>query len=151
MVKYKIKLTIPTTSYGNIQPEVEVEANSLEEAHAIVSDWIDDMYSKYLNLYINSVPSSVNKKVVTNEQSETVENTTTNNTKKVFKVDEHLTRISNGEIASTPAFKSALLNISATSNSDTLSEIIERIKKSEKLAPEEKTKLTEYATEKIST
>lgn len=147
MVKYKIKLTIPTTSYGNIQPEVEVEANSIEEAHAMVSDWVESMY----DIYLNKVPSNVNKKVVTSEQPNTTENTTTDNTKKVFKVDEHLTRISNGEIASTPAFKSALLNISATSNSDTLSEIIERIKKSEKLAPEEKTKLIEYAAEKITT
>lgn len=42
-----LKATIPVVSYGNIQPEIEVEADTYEEALAIAESRIKDLWSRY--------------------------------------------------------------------------------------------------------
>lgn len=45
--KFVIKATIPTTQYGNLQPEYEVEAESFEEAEKIAMPYIEALWTKY--------------------------------------------------------------------------------------------------------
>lgn len=47
MAKFKIKATIPTASYGNIQPEYEVEALTFEEAESVAMPYIEKLWAKY--------------------------------------------------------------------------------------------------------
>jgi hypothetical protein len=46
---YSIKATIPTGPYANIIPEITVEADTLDEASALVLPHIELLYMKYLN------------------------------------------------------------------------------------------------------
>lgn len=48
--EYTLKATIPTGSYANIQPEITVEAESLEEAHAIVMPHIKGLFQQYSDM-----------------------------------------------------------------------------------------------------
>lgn len=45
--KFKIGATIPTVQYGNIMPEIEVEAESLEQAQAIALPEIEKLWARY--------------------------------------------------------------------------------------------------------
>lgn len=44
-MKYTISATIPTVQYGNMQPSIEVEADSFEEARAIVMPEIQSLWN----------------------------------------------------------------------------------------------------------
>lgn len=44
-MKYTISATIPTVQYGNLQPSVEVEAESFEEARALVLPEIQELWN----------------------------------------------------------------------------------------------------------
>lgn len=46
-MKFKIGATIPTTQYGNIMPEIEVEADTFEDAQAIAMPQIESIWAKY--------------------------------------------------------------------------------------------------------
>lgn len=48
-IKYTIAATIPTTQYGNLQPSIEVEADSIEEAQAATLPHIEALWAKYGN------------------------------------------------------------------------------------------------------
>lgn len=45
--KFMVRAVIPTTQYGNIQPEYEVEAESYEEAEKIAMPYIEKLWAKY--------------------------------------------------------------------------------------------------------
>lgn len=47
LTKYTLTATIPTQQYGNIQPSVEVEADSLEEAQDFAVPHIESLWAKY--------------------------------------------------------------------------------------------------------
>src|SRR5687768_14133119 len=47
MIKYKLGATVPVAQYANLMPEVEVEAETIEEAEAIVLPYIEKFYNKY--------------------------------------------------------------------------------------------------------
>jgi len=47
LTNFTIGATIPTMSYGNIQPMISVEAPSIEEAKAVVLPVIEDLYARY--------------------------------------------------------------------------------------------------------
>lgn len=47
IISYGIKMVIPTVSYGNIQPEIIVKANSLEEAHDFIVPHINKLWKEY--------------------------------------------------------------------------------------------------------
>ena len=46
-MKYTITATIPTGQYANLQPSIEVEAGSMEEAEKLVMPHIEDLSAKY--------------------------------------------------------------------------------------------------------
>lgn len=46
-MKYKLSATIPVVQYGNLMPEVEVEADTLEEAHHIAMGHIQKVWQAY--------------------------------------------------------------------------------------------------------
>lgn len=46
-IKYTIAATIPTTQYGNLQPSIEIEADSIEEAQAATMPHIEALWAKY--------------------------------------------------------------------------------------------------------
>jgi hypothetical protein len=48
-IKYTMTATIPTVQYGNIQPSIEVEAETLEEAQAATLPHIEALWAKYGN------------------------------------------------------------------------------------------------------
>lgn len=47
LVSFTVGAVIPTQSYGNIQPSITVEANSIEEARTVVMPVIEDMIRTY--------------------------------------------------------------------------------------------------------
>lgn len=48
MVKVKVGATIPTVTYGNLLPEFEVEADSIEEGLAIIEPKLQELWNKYV-------------------------------------------------------------------------------------------------------
>lgn len=48
MIKVKLGATIPVVQYGNLMPEVEVEAESYEEAFAEAENHIKKLWNKYV-------------------------------------------------------------------------------------------------------
>lgn len=49
VVKYTMKAVIPTGPYANIQPEITVEAMTLDAAHELIMPYIDGLFESYLN------------------------------------------------------------------------------------------------------
>lgn len=47
MVKYSLTAVVPVAQYANLQPTVEVEADSIEEAEAQVLPYIEGFFNKY--------------------------------------------------------------------------------------------------------
>lgn len=45
-MKFTLGATIPVTQYGNLQPSIEIEANTLEEAEALVLPKIQEMWNR---------------------------------------------------------------------------------------------------------
>jgi len=46
-MKFRITATIPVTQYGNLQPEIEVEAETFEEAQALAMKRVESIWAKY--------------------------------------------------------------------------------------------------------
>lgn len=46
-VKYNLTAVVPVAQYANLQPSVEVEADTIEEAEALVLPYIESFYNKY--------------------------------------------------------------------------------------------------------
>lgn len=47
MIKYKLGATIPTTQYGNIMPEIELEGEDLNQLRAEASKHIEELWRQY--------------------------------------------------------------------------------------------------------
>lgn len=47
MIKYKLSSTVPVGQYANMIPEVEVEAETIEEAEAIVLPYIEKFFNRF--------------------------------------------------------------------------------------------------------
>jgi len=47
LIRYSVKAVIPTGAYANIQPEIVVEANTLEEAEKFVMPYMEKIFAKY--------------------------------------------------------------------------------------------------------
>ena len=56
MIKYKLGAVIPTTAYGNMQPEIELEGEDEQELHAKASSFIEQVWRKY-----GSSPLTINQ------------------------------------------------------------------------------------------
>jgi hypothetical protein len=48
MVKIKFTATVPVVQYGNIQPEIEVKAKTIEEASSIAETYIKTIWNRYV-------------------------------------------------------------------------------------------------------
>lgn len=46
-IKYKLGATVPVIQYGNLMPEIEMEADSIEEAEAVVLPYIEGFFNRY--------------------------------------------------------------------------------------------------------
>jgi len=46
-MKYSLTSVIPVMQYGNVQPTIEVEADTFEEAQAIIAPQMDALWAKY--------------------------------------------------------------------------------------------------------
>jgi hypothetical protein len=46
-IKYSLTAVVPVAQYANLQPTVETEADSIEEAEKIVLPYIEDFFNKY--------------------------------------------------------------------------------------------------------
>lgn len=47
MIKYKLGATVPVAQYANLLPEIEIEAESIEEAEKQILPYIEDFFNKY--------------------------------------------------------------------------------------------------------
>jgi hypothetical protein len=50
LISYTMKAVIPTGPYANIQPEITIQASSLQEAQDYIVPHLDGLYEKYLNI-----------------------------------------------------------------------------------------------------
>ena len=55
MIKYKLGAVIPTSQYGNLQPEIELEGDNEDELHSKASSFIEGIWKTY-----GSVPMTKN-------------------------------------------------------------------------------------------
>lgn len=46
-VKYTLSATVPVAQYANLEPSIEIEADSIEEAEAQVLPYIEEFFNKY--------------------------------------------------------------------------------------------------------
>ena len=60
MQTFTIKATIPTTQYGNLQPEIPVEAETFAEAQAIAMPQIEALWAKYCSTGSELKPRETN-------------------------------------------------------------------------------------------
>ncbi len=47
MIKYKLGATVPVGQYANLVPEIEVEAETIEEAEALILPHVEKFFNKY--------------------------------------------------------------------------------------------------------
>jgi hypothetical protein len=47
LIRYSVKAVIPTGAYANIQPEIVVEADTLEAAEKFVMPYMEKIFAKY--------------------------------------------------------------------------------------------------------
>jgi hypothetical protein len=53
LVSFSVTAVIPTQSYGNIQPSIQVTAGTIEEARNVVMPVIEDLYKTYAETPLN--------------------------------------------------------------------------------------------------
>lgn len=59
-MKYKLGATIPTTKYGNLLPEIELEGDDLEALHAQAAAHIEKVWEEYGEVPMKGKVASVN-------------------------------------------------------------------------------------------
>jgi len=118
LVKYTLKAVIPTGPYANIQPEITVEATTLEEADKLIKPYIDNLFTEYLNKSERQKP-----RVIVTERD--------------MKKDDVIAEVNRNE-----AYKKALTAVEQCGSLEALNMIEDRIKASVKLTAEEKFKLS---------
>lgn len=64
LMSYTMRAVIPTGPYANVQPEITVQASSLDEAKDYILPHIDALYEKYLNLSDRPKPRVAVKEVL---------------------------------------------------------------------------------------
>lgn len=79
LVSFSASATIPTQQYGNIQPRIEVTADTIEEARATVMEAIESLYKQYAEKPLSGKDPhfygrivETDKNVVTKEQETSV-------------------------------------------------------------------------------
>jgi len=129
---YTIKMLISTGPYSNIQPEITVQANTLDAAYGSVKEHIDMLHKTYFNI-LEKKPEP--KAPVTQIASAPV-------AKIIGDQEVGYKEIIEGE---TVAFTAAKTMVLKAVTIDALNYIVERINGSEKLTAEEKSVLVELS------
>lgn len=62
-MKYKITAVIPTQQYGNIQPSIEVESLTFEDAQAQVMPYIEGLWAQYGEKPLTSKTTNTSKRL----------------------------------------------------------------------------------------
>lgn len=142
-VRFLVRTVIPVQQYGNIQAEIEINAESIESAKSIVMPHIEELYQKYAEqnrdgknpTFYNKANVTVEEKNVetTSKQSTTLAPIPTFNTKKPALVEP--------VIEKTPGYIKAEDAVLNATSKDALDVVEEKIKKSIKLTEQEKASL----------
>jgi len=65
LINFTMKAVIPTGAYANLQPEITVEAQTLQEAHEYVMPYIEHMYQTYTDYVVHSIQKKTQAVVTT--------------------------------------------------------------------------------------
>jgi len=60
---YKLKATIPTCSYGNLQPEIEVDSTDIDKASEFALDHIKELHSRFSDAPLKETTQQVSEVV----------------------------------------------------------------------------------------
>ena len=127
LVSYTLRAVIPTGAYANIQPEITVNASTLQEAEEVLMDHFVKLNEKYLNF--NDKPKVVTPKPVVEVVPTPKNKITVDNT--------HAADLSVPMTRATNAVKTAY-------SQEALLQIREQVEKSSKLTEDEKVKVLVY-------
>jgi len=70
---YKLKATIPTVSYGNLQPEIEVDSTDIGKASEFALNHIKELHSRFSDKELNETVHSVSESIKMKSFNEDVE------------------------------------------------------------------------------
>jgi len=169
LVSFSVTAVIPTQQYGNIQPTIQVNAPTIEEARAMVMPVIENFYETYAELPLNGKPVKFLAKVTEShkvvniepEKAPTAAPVVTPAATTAPKVEPEATGSS--AAASVPsssesipqttterpeAFKKAEKAISLAASHDALAAIEAQIQSSIKINPDDKPELYKILNEK---
>lgn len=77
MIKYKLGAVIPTTQYGNLQPEIELEGDDEDQLHSQASAFIEGIWQKYGSSPLTINTNSGGKRLTTFTGEEIIYNDAT--------------------------------------------------------------------------
>lgn len=63
LISYTLKATIPTGQYANIQPEITVEAKTIEQAERAVMPYIETLFARYRDGGVKPIEPTVARTV----------------------------------------------------------------------------------------
>lgn len=140
LISYTLKAVIPTGAYENLQPEITVEADTIENAYRFCIEHVEELRSKY----------SINAPLVVGSQIEIPEGqlrrTSTN---PVLENTVGSTETSSSATIPSPAFGKAKQAIDSCLTPEALDLIAQQIIKSVKLNELEKNSLLIIASNKV--
>lgn len=153
LTSFTMKAVIPTMQYGNLQPEITVEASSIEEASTVVLPYINWLFEQYSE----ATPKFLIKQAVAKNNKPTVEDLKDLGIiPNEDKVQDTGRGTPGGSVKITPpeapkedvspvseAFTKAKKAIDSSMSIEATQIIEDQIQKSVKLTPEEKPKLLE--------
>lgn len=150
LITYTIRAMIPTMMYGNIAPEIVVEARSMEDAKRAVMPHIEELFHTYLEEPRDGRPARFmakanvevsERKVAPKEVTKpaTVASTPKTEPVKAEKKEEP----KEPETPKSPAYEKALKAINGATSKEALELLQDQVQNSVKLLPEEKPMLYE--------
>lgn len=159
LITYTLKAVIPTGQYANVQPELTVQASSLEEANAYLAPHLEKLHKDYFMYLERPKPIEVKKTdhfdkpqtFVENKRTQSVLPTLavpTNEDSLEDLVDYLGNDIPASEYISEP-FRKAKDAINACKNMEAIKMIGDKIDKSVKLKEEEKKMLLTIYNDKL--
>ncbi len=163
LITYTLKAVIPTGQFANIQPEITVQANSIEQAERAVMPYIEAMFAKYRGdgSQVPTVTTTPVKPVAAQSQVLTKPQQTAQAPKEVAKPQEEVKKAPEAPeapvatveapIVLTVPFNRAKGAIESCTSKEALKLVTDQVTKSVKLTPEEKNTLIMLASDKSVT
>ncbi len=138
LISYTIKAVIPTGQYANIQPEVTVEAETIQEAERAVMPHIEALFAKYRDGGVKPVEPIIN------EPAPEIKPTTASEIPK-----ERLVPTETPAIVLSAPFNRAKGAIESCMSVEALKLVSDQIVKSVKLVDSEKVELKKISDDKL--